>query len=188
MALLFALELFGVPSCTTGTPLEAEMRRTDALLAEGRSTEALSVLLLLRDAHPTEALLDRQVARAYAGLNRPTEEAEAWEAFLRKSPAPADACLRLGELFRKSGEPARFVAAAQQCLSHDPGQVEVIGALALAYEVLGNRAAADAPIAPTAPDGDLVQARAWMERGLTLAPDDPVLMTMRSRLSNERPR
>ena len=186
--MLFALELFGVPSCTTGTPLEAEMRRTDALLAEGRSTEALSGLLLLRDAHPTEALLDRQVARAYAGLNRPAEEAEAWEAFLRKSPAPADACLRLGELFRKSGEPARFVAAAQQCLSHDPGQVEVIGALALAYEVLGNRAAADAPIAATAPDGDLVQARAWMERGLTLAPDDPVLMTMRSRLSNERPR
>ena len=143
MALLFALALFGAPGGAGNAPLETDLRRTDALLAGGRADDALAILLPLRDMHPTDALLDRQLARTYAALRRPDEEAAAWEAFLRKSPAPADACVRLGVLLLERGEAARFVTAAEQCLSRDPGQVEVLSQLALAHEMLGNQPAAD---------------------------------------------
>lgn len=143
MALLLALELFGAPSCTGSAPLETELRRTDALLADGRADEALAVLRPLADAYPTDALLDRQLARAYGALNRPAEEGAAWETFLRQSPASGDACVRLGDLLLSNGEAARFVTVALECLRRDPGHVEVLSRLALAYEALGDQSAAD---------------------------------------------
>ena len=147
MALLLALELLGVPSCTGAAPVETELRRTDALIAEGQPDDALTILLPLAESQPAEFLLDRQLARAYAALGRPEREADAWEAFLRKSPAPGDGCVRLGQVLLARNEAARFIPAAEECLRRDPAQAEVAGQLAMAYEAVGNRAAAGEALA-----------------------------------------
>jgi hypothetical protein len=139
MALLLALDLLGTPSCTATAPLEATLRLTDALIARGHADEALAHLLPLRNAPEADAILDRQVARAYAALRRPVEEAAAWEAFLRKSPTPADACPRLIALFEASNEPGRLVTAAERCLTLDPDQPEVLAHLERARRTLDDR-------------------------------------------------
>ena len=147
MALLLAVELLGVPSCTGAAPVETELRRTDALIAEGQPDDALTILLPLAEAQPAEFLVDRQIARAYAALGRPDREADAWEAFLRKSPAPGDGCVRLGQALLARNEAARFIPTAEECLRRDPAQAEVATQLAMAYEAVGNRAAASEALA-----------------------------------------
>src|SRR5262245_42236590 len=98
LALVFAVELLGVPRLTNEpTGFETTARRLDLLLARGDFAEALQMAGQMRAQWPG-AIADRQLARALAGLGRNDEEAEAWLEFLRHSPVVADACLRLSEL------------------------------------------------------------------------------------------
>jgi hypothetical protein len=63
VALLFAAGLFGLPSCqrTGDGLLEADIRRTDRLVAERRFDVALEVLLELGQQNPDHALIARHL-------------------------------------------------------------------------------------------------------------------------------
>ncbi len=111
LAVLFALNLFGVPRFRSDGGYEPAARHLDQLLAEHRYTEALPAARESQRRWPDEPLADRQLARTFAGLKRADDEAEAWLQFLRRSPVVGDACARLSELGRSL--PVRCLAGPE---------------------------------------------------------------------------
>jgi tetratricopeptide (TPR) repeat protein len=158
MAALLAIELLGVPSGGS-TPLEGEMRRIDALIASHEFSAALAAIDALRADAAADPLLERQAARAYAGLGRLSDEAAAWESFLQRSPIPGDGCLRLIEVYELLDQPAQVLPVAERCLAVDTDHAAVLGRLAHAQEALG----------------DLTGAEASLERAVRADPRDPTL-------------
>jgi tetratricopeptide (TPR) repeat protein len=143
VAAAFGVVLLGVPSCSTASRASARpMRRVDTLLARGQFFEALPLALDNRQHYPAESAAAWQVARAYEGLGTPSEEAAAWEAYLRLAPPTGDVCLRLSEVYLSLGQPAQVVAVVNRCLAQDDRQVELLGDLAAAYLELQDRPAA----------------------------------------------
>lgn len=95
---------------------------------------------------PTSALVERfpdqqvfaeRLARIYAALDRPAEEAAAWERFLRVSPTPEDACPAVAEAYYRAGVHARSLAASIRCRDFDPLSGELNYYLGRAYERAG---------------------------------------------------
>jgi tetratricopeptide (TPR) repeat protein len=144
MAAAFAVALLGLPLLTIGEHTDQEVagRPAERLIAARRFSEALPLVLDARRRRPDDTAPLRQLARVYAGLGRPADEAATWEQLLTVSAASDDVCLRLSEAYRTLVQPANVISTAERCLAFDSRQPELLGDMAEAYLALGNRQAA----------------------------------------------
>jgi tetratricopeptide (TPR) repeat protein len=65
------------------------------------------------------------LATIYGHLNRPAEEAAAWERFVASSPNPNEACPGIGNAYRRAGHIDKAIDAFARCLSFDPQSAEM---------------------------------------------------------------
>jgi tetratricopeptide (TPR) repeat protein len=157
--------LFGAPASRveaahpTSTPTVDTYRqlveRSTALVREGRDQEAFGVLRQLSEASPNDHVYVRQLAGVAQRLGRLEDEARYLERFVRMSPAPMEACPRLGEVYWKQGLAAQSVDAYERCLAFDEEDPDALFFAARAYEWAGR-------------DND---ARRLYERGVQLSPE-----------------
>ncbi len=127
----------------------------EANLESGNWQAALEESQRLQDAYPGSDRYVQHAARAYHGLQRYDDEAEAWELFFRIAPRPIDACPALGLAYAKAGARDRSIEALERCRALDADNADSVFFLGRAYE----RA------------GDYDRARELFERGFKLAPE-----------------
>jgi len=96
-------------------PLAPQPSTVESLIVAGRFADALPLATQLKASYPKEPLVSYWLARINAGLNHPIEEAEAWEAFVRVSLQPTDACPAWPDAYRRAGRLEASRAAAERC-------------------------------------------------------------------------
>lgn len=101
-------------------PLAPRAHAVEALIVAQRFDEALPLAAALRDSYPSEPLAAYWLARTISGLQRWHVAADAWEQFIRVSPAPADACPALPEALERVGLADRARNAVSRCRTADP--------------------------------------------------------------------
>jgi predicted Zn-dependent protease len=138
MAAVFALEVLGIPArVSPASDWDASSRRADKLIAARRFADALPIALDIQRQHPDDSGAFRRLARVYAGLGRPADEAVAWERLLAVAPATQDVCVRLSTVYQRLDRPVNVVSTAERCLAFDPEQPELRADLAAAHAALG---------------------------------------------------
>ncbi len=97
-------------------PLAPQAAAVETLVVAKRFAQALPLAVQLQQAYPREPLVAYWLARIHHGLNRPAEEADAWEAYVRLSSEPLDACPAWPDAYRRSARPDLEREAAHRCL------------------------------------------------------------------------
>jgi tetratricopeptide (TPR) repeat protein len=143
MIAAFGIELLGVPGCSIAADQPASaLRRVERLIAARQFADALPLALENRARYPGDPTAAWHVARVYEGLQRPSDEAAAWETYLHNAPPTATVCMRVSELYRQLRQPSRVVANADRCLAFDAGQPELLADAAEADLERGDHTAA----------------------------------------------
>ena len=126
--------------------IEAGVAKVEAHLALGQRTEALDFAERLRDRHPERGEAHYACGKAYYALGRLSAAQDAFADGLAR--APNDRLLMLAQLTALSHEPgvslSELQARADELMSKTPGDADVLHALAMANEIRGDNAAADA--------------------------------------------
>ena len=157
---LFYMAIYYVPSASQAGDLVAlspeetreilDMSRKK--LRENKPEDALLLTEKLHNAYPQNHIYIEQLASLYHRMERYQEEAQTWEAYMKFSPTPIEACPQIGEAYRSQSLMKETLDACQRCLALDDKNVDSIFFLALAYE--GNH--------------QLDKARELYERGIQL--------------------
>lgn len=95
---------------------------------------ALAPTTALVERFPNQQVFAERQARIFAALNRPADEAAAWERFMRVSPTPEDACPQVAEAYMRAGDAATSLATSERCRDFDPLNGELNYFLGRAYE------------------------------------------------------
>ena len=111
----------------------------DAYIA-GRYADALEPTSRLVARFPLQQAYAERLAHIFGKLNRPADEAAAWERFIDTSPTPIDACPAIGDAYARAGQPQKSLEALQRCVSFDPRNSEQLFFLGRAYEHAGRTA------------------------------------------------
>ena len=110
-----------MPAASARNPNAADqVREVNALIGAGRYDRALEPTLALTRSFPTSQVYLEQLASIYHHLNRPKDEAEAWERFVAVAPTPVEACPQIGDAYRKQGLIAQTIDAFDRCLAFEP--------------------------------------------------------------------
>jgi len=117
-------------------PVGPHARQIELAIAEGRFTDALPIARELGD-YRREPLLAYWLAIIYRGLNRPGDEAEAWERFIELGRNQAEACPQLAQAYARLGDSAKVLPAYERCASFDPTEPERLIDLGDAYQQAG---------------------------------------------------
>lgn len=154
---LFHAALLEQPPAEELAPGSAALDRTlvasrDAF-AGNRFEEALEPTLALVDAMPGQPVFLERLALVYQALERPADEARAWDEFVDASATPVDACPMLAEARMRMGDAAGALERYERCLSFDPKNVDMLLYLGQAYLREGRHA----------------DARRVLEQGVTYA-------------------
>ena len=96
--------------------------------------KALGPTSALVEQFPNQQVYSERLARIYAGLGKPADEAAAWERFLRVSPTPEDACPTVADAYWRAGDRAKSLDASIRCRDFDPLNGELNYYLGRAYE------------------------------------------------------
>ena len=102
------------------------VREVNALIGAGRYDRALEPTLALTRSFPTSQIYLGQLASIYHHLDRPKEEAEAWERFLAVAPTPVEACPQIGDAYRKQRLFPQAIDAFNRCLAFDPDNPDML--------------------------------------------------------------
>ena len=113
-------------------PLEARGRQVELAIETGRFSDGLPVALDLQRSHPDEPLVLYWLTEIYRGLGRPRDEVLAWQAYLRLSSAPEDACPWLAEAYAHAGDAEAALGQYRDCVSIDPDEPQRLLDLAAA--------------------------------------------------------
>ena len=100
-------------------PLAPRPREVEELIVAGRFADALPIAAELQRAYPEEPLVAFWTAAINRGLDRPEAEAAAWETYVQRSHAPADACPAWPEAYARLGQLDRARAAAERCAAFE---------------------------------------------------------------------
>jgi len=123
----------GAGASTGFDPLAARPHAIERLIVAGRFAEALPQVIALRDSYPREPLVLMWLARARHGVGDWRAEAEAWEAYQRLSPVPAESCPALPEAYERLREADAALSAYERCAQFDPLDPGSLADLAAAY-------------------------------------------------------
>ena len=104
----------------------------------GRYADALAPTLALSNTFPSSHVYAEQLAVIYHHLDRPKDEAEAWERFIRTSPSPFEACPQIVDAYRRQGLIPAAVDASNRCLAFAPDDPDMMFAAGHAAEWSGN--------------------------------------------------
>ncbi len=138
-------------------PLDPHGRQVEQDIEAGRFGDALPVARQLITAHPDDPQILYWLAEIYRGLGQGSEEAKAWERYVRLGVAPAAACPSMPRAYLSLGDDAAALGAFERCAAFDPDDAERLIDLARAQAV----------------SGDARKARSTYERAAAIAPDDP---------------
>jgi len=136
LAAVYAASLGKLPGAGASTafdPLAPRPHAVERLIVAGKFADALPQASALRDSYPREPLVLMWVARAHHGLSQWREEASAWEAYQKVSPAPAESCPALPQAYERLGMVEAAVAAYGRCAEIDPMDPGLRDELAAAY-------------------------------------------------------
>ncbi|PIR19127.1 MAG: hypothetical protein COV48_03715, partial [Elusimicrobia bacterium CG11_big_fil_rev_8_21_14_0_20_64_6] len=125
--------LLGAAAWTDGTrrpslsPERAAVLWDAALVArnEGRSQEILAPVRRLLASYPRDGRYLELEAMSLGSLGDRRGEAQAWEQYLAWSPAPAEACPRLGRAYERLGNDPAALDAHRRCLALDPQKADL---------------------------------------------------------------
>ena len=96
-------------------PLQPRPRAVEELIVAKRFADALPLAMELRAAFPDESLVAYWLARINGGLQRPQAEADAWDAYVALSKAPAEACPHWPRALSQANLQDRARAATERC-------------------------------------------------------------------------
>jgi tetratricopeptide (TPR) repeat protein len=132
-------------------PLSPAARYVEQAIETGRYGEALPLALRLRDADgfTSEPQTWYWLAEIYHGLDRPRDEAAAWDAFASMGTAPA-ACPRWPQSHMRAGQQEAALRAYERCVDFAPDDPERLIDLADALASRRQMAAARAVYARAA--------------------------------------
>jgi tetratricopeptide (TPR) repeat protein len=110
-----------------------QVRSRDHFVAE-QWAEALEPTDQLVTRFPGQHVYMARLAEIYRKLGRPADEAATWEAFMDRSPLPAEACPFIGHAYRKLGKYDQALAAFSRCFEADPRNAELAFFVGLGHE------------------------------------------------------
>lgn len=166
---------------------EAWLAASDETFGAGRYADALEPTSRLVERFPNQHVYRQRLAQIFEHLNRPADEAAAWEHVVEVSPTPIDACPAIGNAYRRAGDEAKALDAFERCLSFDPGNTDAMFFLGLTYYRAGRnndtrrlvdkllvRAPSNADVLLLAGllserEGRIPEARTFLERGLAVS-------------------
>ena len=127
----------------TAADADADAALIDGLLVESR--EAFSSGRWQDALEPTKAIVARfpgqhvylaRLAEVYNKLERPQDEAAAWELFMDRAPLPAEACPAVGNAYRRIGKYDLALNAFERCFQADTKNAELAFFVGLGNEWL----------------------------------------------------
>jgi tetratricopeptide (TPR) repeat protein len=134
-------------------------RTVERRVEEGRFAEALPMAADLDRTYPREPQIAFWLARIHFGLHDTAREIDAWESYMRDSPAPGEACPALPEAYERAGRGDDGLRAYERCAGADPDSADRLIDLGDAY----------------ARRGEAAQAVAQFTRAKALDPDNPFI-------------
>jgi tetratricopeptide (TPR) repeat protein len=124
-----AIEIAPLPAPgESAAPPSAETRQMQdatALMAANKWADALAPVQALSRAYPGNHIYAERLATIYEHLNKPVEEAAAWERFVATSPTAYEACPRIGDAYRRAGQLDNAIDAFERCLTYEPDNREL---------------------------------------------------------------
>jgi tetratricopeptide (TPR) repeat protein len=112
---------------------ETWLAASDDAFKAGRYAEALAPTTRLVERFPNQHVYLERLARIFEKLNRPADEAAAWERFIEWSPTPVDACPAIGNAYGRAKAQAKALDAFERCVAFDPANNDSLFFLGLAY-------------------------------------------------------
>ncbi len=133
-----------VPAGTPAAPpadAAADAAAMDGLLVASR--EAFTTERWQDALPPTKAIVERfpsqhvylaRLAEIYNKLERPKDEAAAWELFMDRAPLPAEACPFVGNAYRRIGQHDKALNAFERCFTADAKNADLAFLVGLGHE------------------------------------------------------
>ena len=163
--------LAGMADRTRFDPFLPLARAVELRIGERRFAEALPIARGLRQTYPREPLVAYWLARIHHGLDAPRAEVEAWENYVRLSPAPEEACPALPQAYARLGLAEESLAAYRRCVEFSPDDVDRLSDLGEAYARAGRK----------------MEARAAFEHACRLDPENPAFADRVAALTEQAP-
>jgi len=104
-------------------PLSPRGRHVEDAIETGRFADALPVALSIREAFPEQPNVSYWLAEIYRGLDRPRDEAAAWDTFVSLTPGSA-ACPAWPQAHARAGHDQAALRAYEQCVAFAPEDPE----------------------------------------------------------------
>lgn len=120
-------------------PLSPPGRQVELAIETRRFADALPVALELRSAHPDDPVVLFWLAEIYRGLDQTEDELDTWDAFLRLSSAPWEACPWLPEAEARAGRVDAALQRYRDCVGFAPDNPQRLLDLAGAQLEHGHR-------------------------------------------------
>lgn len=117
--------------------VENWLRLSDDAFKAGRYADALEPTSRLVERFRNQHVYVQRLAQIFEKLDRPADEAAAWEQFVEVSPTPVEGCPQLGNAYTRAGETIKALDAFERCVAFDPRNGEMLFFLGLAYERAG---------------------------------------------------
>jgi tetratricopeptide (TPR) repeat protein len=135
----WALVPGAIPDMSAEAEVEGWIRTSRDLFSAEDWTAALVPTLALVDRFPTQQVYAERLANIYRRLDKPVEEASAWEQFVKSAATPQDACPALPRAYQRAGDHTRALLAFERCRDFDPSSAEGWFFLGQAYRLAGRR-------------------------------------------------
>ena len=125
-------------------PVVLDDAAIDALLVASRDAfvgerweDALAPTRTLVERFPGQHVYIARLAEILHKLERPADEAAAWELFMDRSPLPAEACPFIGNAYRRIGKYDLALGAFERCFAADRKNPELAFFVGLGHEWMG---------------------------------------------------
>lgn len=111
---------FARPGDDAEARLRADLESSRIAFEARRFAEALAPTERLTTELSSQAVYHERLARILKELDRPADEARAWERMMAVTPTPIDACPMIAEAYQRAGRADAALAAIERCAALPP--------------------------------------------------------------------